>query len=145
MGQPAPLSDSQKAQIVRLKHQGLSLPQIAAALPCAYETARKWWRRYRDQGEDGLVGRAIVVPRGVGVRCEAQVVAEAVRLKQTHPRWGPNRVRVALAQRAEWGDVALPSRSQLALIFRDQCPDSLTRYRARATPPVFPPYGLRGA
>ena len=46
--------DPSRAGFVLLAADGLANSAIAARLGICEDTARKWWRRYREQGMDGL-------------------------------------------------------------------------------------------
>lgn len=50
-GSTSKMTLDQRKQIVEMKLQGYSHEEVAAAIPCAVRTARKWWYRYRDGHE----------------------------------------------------------------------------------------------
>src|SRR4051812_33997177 len=118
MAAAAPLSFAQKEFLIAAKQRGQTFPAIAAILGCRPITVRKWWRRNRDQGRQGLLRPRRAPPRtGPCARCAPRVVQTALALKQAHPRWGPDRVRVALAGDPALVGLPLPSRSRLAVLF----------------------------
>ncbi len=122
--------------IYRQHRQGVPLRALAEELGYAYETVRKWWRRGRDGGEEALMRDR----RGRPARGPLSTFPEALRqrvqeLKERYPRWGPDRIRVALQQEAsQWGG-RVPRRSQIALFLRQTCPHLVRRQRRREPPP----------
>ncbi|HBY93763.1 MAG TPA: hypothetical protein DEP84_07295, partial [Chloroflexi bacterium] len=111
--QPA-FSPSERERIYQGQVQGKSIPEIASELGRSGHVVRKWWRRIRQEGLAGLRDRRPgPAPRGILGRFDTRVRRAALRLKQTHPRWGPNRVLLALRQAPELDGVRLPHRSRV--------------------------------
>ncbi len=131
------LTAGEKERIYREKAAGRTLAAIAADLRCSLACLRKWWRRARDQGPAAWTRpRAARAPTGAASRCDPDVVAYALALKQAHPGWGPDHVRSVLQQHPTLGQRHLPSRSRLAALFRERCPSLLASHRPR--PPERP-------
>lgn len=137
MANRSPLTQAEKERIYQGKLQGRTLAELAAEVRCSLACARKWWRRGRDHGRQGL--RA---PRrgrgcsGILSHFDRSVADKAVALKHSHPRWGPERVLVELQRDPELASLQLPSRSRLAMFFKVRCPECVTKYSAR--PPSHP-------
>src|SRR6266508_3710537 len=137
-----PLTTAEKERIYQAKVAGRSIPAIAADLHCSPATVRKWWRLVRDHGRTRLVqarrGRGAT---GILSRFAPQITLRALALKRDHRRWGPNRVLVELRQDPLLEDLALPSRSRLAALFKAECPELLAscRYHPSAAPRPDPP------
>jgi transposase InsO family protein len=135
-----PLTPAEREHIYRAKLRGCTLPEIAAELNCSVETVRKWWRVAREQGRSAL---AITVrgrrPTGILSHFAPTVIAHALALKRTNPRWGPNRVLVELQQAPSLHALALPSRSRLALLFKTECPECVGLRPAKEAPSTPPP------
>jgi transposase-like protein len=109
----APLSVSEREHIYRSKLAVSTLAEIATELNCSVETVRKWWRTARARGRlalsDTKRGRAAT---GLLSSFAPAVIAQALALKRSNPRWGSARVRVALARDPALVQCALPSRSR---------------------------------
>lgn len=138
----SPLSVDERAYLIRRKQAGATHRQVAAELGCARATARKHWQAYRRGRAPAARGRP---RRGVLSTFAPEVRAEAVRLKQTHPHWGPANVRVDLQAQRQWPATALPSLARLSALFRAECPQAVQPrqhavFRQAPPPPVHQPH-----
>jgi transposase-like protein len=132
MGTKLPLSERERQRIDQGRQQGRSIRVIASELGCSPETVRKWWRRLRDEGQDGLRTRPTGRPlRGILSSFPLELVAESLQLKQTHPGWGAKRVVVELNQAERFRELSLPSYSRLAAFFKARCPECVAVYQPR--------------
>ncbi len=131
MGRRRALTQAEWAYIGQRQRAGASLAQIAEALGCARETARKWWRRQRDRRPPPARGRP---RRGVLSTYPTELVARAVELKQTHPHWGPANVKLELKRDARFQQAHLPSAARLAALFAARCPEAVQRRLKQAYP-----------
>ena len=114
------LTEEDRERIYRAKLEGQTLSEIAAAPGCSVSCVRKWWRRGRDEGLKGLQDRPRgPTRRGPLSRFDPRVVEAALSLKRRHPRWGPDRVLAALRTDPNLQGLPLPSRSRLAVFFRE--------------------------
>ena len=128
MGQKK-LSRGEREQIYLKKAKGESLPEIAEELNISYECVRKWWRRFRDEGLNGLEERVRGrKPKGILSDFDVKVVSKSLELKRSHPRWGANRVMLALSSDPELAWLKRPSRSRLQAYFRETCPESISMW-----------------
>lgn len=125
------LSEAEKRLIGQRKAQGVTLPQIATELGCAYETVRKWWRWQRDGRKNRPRGRP---KRGILSTYPARVATEAVVIKKAHPHWGPANVKVELRKRLPELGNRLPSEARLAALFKVECPEAVQAHVRRAYP-----------
>lgn len=92
----------------------------------SYECARKWWRRGRDAGVQGLLERKRGRPnQGILSQFSLAVQQISVELKRTHKRWGANRVLLQMSNDPRLKGIELPSRSRLYPYFRQACPECL--------------------
>ena len=95
---------------------GQSDPEIAAALGCSVWTVRKWRRRGRHQGRTGLnsqMGRPTSGPLSTFPTGMRDAI---LRLRRTHPGWGPDTLLAELRVDLRWTDQSLPSRSRIAAL-----------------------------
>lgn len=140
MGNRCPLSLAEKERIYMGKLQGRTLSELAAEVGCTKHCARKWWRRGRDKGLEGLrVARQPRGPAGTLSQFSPPVVEEALTLKRQHPRWGPVRVLVELKRTPEFEELRLPGPSRLAIFFKERCPDCVAVRKPQADRPARPP------
>jgi transposase len=101
---PAALAVSKRQQIVESHRRGQSLPAIATELAIPFATVRKVWRRYRDEGESGLLPRYRT--RSGPRRASSKSYRGALYLKRLHPGWGARLIRRCVQER--WPDEPLP-------------------------------------
>ncbi|HHH42052.1 MAG TPA: hypothetical protein ENK56_08630 [Chloroflexi bacterium] len=140
MGRREPLTKEERERIYRAKLEGKTLREIAAEVGCSVSCARKWWRRGRDEGLKGLRDRRRgPTRRGSLSRFDPRIAEAALSLKRRHPRWGPDRVRVELRTDPNLRGLRLPSRSRLAVFFRQRCPEWVAKRKPRPPKPPSPP------
>ena len=126
----AALTPKQRLKLAtRVVDEGWSLSEAAAAAEVSERTARKWVRRYRDEGEAGLVDRPSAPASQAGATPPERVDAIAAL----------RRVRMTGAEIAELLDMALSTvqgiltRIGLGKLSRLEPPEPPNRYeRARA-------------
>lgn len=138
MTQRAPLTQAEKQVISQKKAAGESLVQISGELHCSIETARKWWRCERDQTQPRLRGRPKLGPLST---YPVQVREKAVELKQAHPHWGPEMVKLELKKVLMLNKEELPSAARLSVLFKQSCPDAVQPRQKRLLPPSDPKVG----
>jgi putative transposase len=95
------------------------------------KTGYRLWRRFQEEGAAGLAPRSRapqVVPWAV-----APAVAEAIiGLRQTHPSWGPKKLRAKLYQRA--AEQRWPALSTIGELLHRAGLSRMRRRRQRASP-----------
>jgi hypothetical protein len=125
-----PLSVEERQYIYQQKLRGMPLFVVAEQLGCSYYTARKWWRRGRQEGERGLQRVRRGRPRRGVLSTYPRALREAIkRLKCTYPQWGPDRILVELGEDPRWQGERLPGRSQVAVYLKEMCPEHIQRQR----------------
>lgn len=136
----APLTQAEKECVYLGKTHGWTLTNLAVEVRCSFECARKWWRRGRDYGLQGLracrCGRSAT---GILSQFDRRVADKALTLKHRHPGWGADRVLVELERDPELEGLRLPHRSRLAAFFKACCPECVAARRARQPPALRPP------
>lgn len=128
-----PLTEEEKKFILRRKENGATLAQIGEGLHCSIWTIRKWWRRQRDGISVRQRGRP---KKGALSTYPLALREEAKRLKQAHRHWGPAMVKVVLQEC--FGDIKLPSDSQLAVFFQEVCPEAVQSRQRQQYPEKAP-------
>ena len=112
---PRALAVSIRQQIIHHYQEGATYGEIADELALSYWSVRTIVRRYRDQGEAGLVPQYSNCGNPES-RLPKRMYRAARWLKRHHPRWGGGFIRVLLRER--WGDEGLPSERTLQRWFR---------------------------
>jgi transposase InsO family protein len=135
MTQHAPLTQAEKQMISQKKAAGVSLVQISVELQCSFETVRKWWRNGRDQVKVQARGRP---KRGPLSTYPVKVREKAVELKQAHPHWGPEMVKLELKKALRLRTEELPSAARLSVLFKQSCADAVQPRHRRWPPPPDP-------
>ena len=54
---PPFLSDFKKGELIRLMKNGLSIKETAEEMGVSETTVTRWWRRYQEEGEEGVRSR----------------------------------------------------------------------------------------
>ncbi len=135
MIQRAPLTQAEKDYVVARHEARGPLAEIATTLRCSVETVRKWWRQHRRGAIPQPRGRPA---RGILSTYPAEVRRQAIRLKQTHPHWGPANVRIELHHQLGQALAELPSDARLTALFKAACPEAV-QLRHRQQYPECPP------
>jgi transposase-like protein len=142
MARRVALTSAEHEYLVTRRQAGASLAMVAAELGCSLETMRKWWRRQRRGQAAPRRGRP---GHGILSTYPTELVAEAVRLKQRHPHWGPANVKLQLRRDERFRLSRLPSDARLAALFHARCPDAVQprqrqAYPERPLPPARQPH-----
>lgn len=125
----------QRLEISDRAEHGETDLQIAAALHLSPSTVRKWRRCAQREGRSGLfshMGR----PRTGALGQTPLELRDAVReLRQAHPGWGPQTLRLELARDRRFVGLRIPSRARLAAFLKVE---KLTRRHERHSELVQP-------
>lgn len=92
-----------------------TMSELCRSAGVSRPTGYLWVERYQRNGEAGLGDRSHAVRR-CPHRTPVGVVDQLIALRQSHPFWGPRKLR-AVAQR-RWPGVAWPSRSTIAELLK---------------------------
>ena len=112
---PKPIPVAIRQVIVERHERGETLGAIAQDLGMSLWTVRSIWRRYRDQGEEGLKPNYDQCG-GQGVRSPRLVHRAAVWLKGAHPKWGAGLIRLLIEEK--WPELNVPHQRTLQRWFR---------------------------
>lgn len=123
----------QRLAIRDLRQTGLSDQCISEQLGMAYETVRKWRRRYERSTPLPLVGRP--VEQDLSSFCP-NLTARIVSLRKQHPRWGSKSILHALVQTDGYDLKTLPSASSVDRILKRA--GLRRRYHKQTELPVCP-------
>ncbi len=129
----------ERMKMITLAQQGLSSRAIAEQMRLSVHTVRKWRRRYRQQGKEGLYSRMGRPKRGVLSTFAPEVKQALSNLRKAHPGWGPLSLLAALRKDPHWEDARLPSRSQVACFLKAEGWTTLRRKRSQLPESVSRP------
>lgn len=121
--------------IERWKESGESIAELARRFEVSRKTVYKWLARYELAGLDGIRDRSrrpLVQAGQTAVELEQWIVD----LRQTHPTWGPKKLKQFLERRQpgrEW-----PARSTIGLILARHGLSGKRQRRRHATPSTRP-------
>lgn len=133
------LTQGEREKIYMLKRSGETISEIAQIIGASQACVRKWWRRGRDEGLQGLFERKRGRPtRGTLSRFLPQIGRASLKLKREHKRWGANRVLVELRNDTDLAEMSMPSRSRLYVFFHQECPDCLNIWTKHKEVPPTP-------
>jgi transposase InsO family protein len=90
MHRNAPLTPEGRLRLCRLIEDGWTVASAAESMRISRQTAHKWWRRFCEAGEAGLLDRSSR-PRRCPTRTPAKVERRVVQLRRTH-QLGPARL-----------------------------------------------------
>jgi Homeodomain-like domain len=111
-------SFQERLEITERAEAGQSDPEIAAAIGCSAWTVRKWRRIGQRQGRTALtskMGRPISGPLGTFPSALREAI---VKMRRSHPGWGPDTILAELRLNPRWSDQPLPSRSRIAALLK---------------------------
>lgn len=125
-----PITQQERIEIMVRAERGENDTQIATAMELSKAVVRKWRRKVRDQGRDGLItkmGRPKTGPLGHF----SQEMCDAIKVwRKSHPGWGAETLRVELARDGRFVNLPLPSGSRIAAFLKSE---HLTRHYERHT------------
>lgn len=110
----------ERVTIAERVHAGQSSPEIAEALGRPLPTVRKWRQRYLREGRAGLssqMGRPAV---GALATTSAEMKAALLELREKHPGWGAQTLRLEIAKDVRFTDLPIPSRARIAAYLKEQ-------------------------
>jgi len=120
---------------------GQSNREIAQALGRPVATVRKWRQRYLRGGRAGLVSHMGRPATGALGTAAPELKAALHALRRQHPGWGPQTLRLEIAQDARFAGQKLPSRARIAAYLKEQ--DLVRRYERRQALPAAPRSSLQ--
>ena len=125
-----PITQQERIEIIVRAERKENDTQIAAAMQLSKAVVRKWRRKARDHGLDGLIttmGRPKTGPLGHF----SQEMRDAIKAwRKSHPGWGAGTLRVELVRDVRFADLPLPSCPRIAAFLKSE---HLTRPYERHT------------
>lgn len=132
-----PIAFQKRVEIVNKHLEGLSLKVISQTLSISYYTARKWWRRYRKEGWDGLKDHKVGRPTTGSLSSFALIAKYLVlKFKKQHPRWGLDKLRLGLVDHPALQGQKIPQRTTLYKYVKQYASRFKRRRELRTTRPL---------
>lgn len=125
----------QRLEISERAEHGETDPQIATAMHLSSATVRKWRRRVQREARSGLVSHMGRPRTGALGQASLELRDAARELRIAHPGWGPQTLRLELAQDRRFVGLRIPSRARLAAFLKSE---KLTRRRERHSELIQP-------
>lgn len=120
---------SQKGQTTTLEERvmiaervqaGQSSREIADALERPLATVRKWRQRYRQDGRTGLSSRMGRPANGALASVSGEMKEALLELREKHPGWGAQTLRLEIAKDERFADLKIPSRARIAAYLKER-------------------------
>ena len=99
---------------------GQSSREIAKELGRPVATVRKWRQRYLREGRAGLSNQMGRPAAGALATAPAEMKDAILELREAHPGWGAQTLRLEIAKDERFADLSIPSRSRIAAYLKEQ-------------------------
>jgi len=123
-GQPTTLAE--RVTIVEQVDAGKSSCEIAQELGLPLATVRKWRQRYRRSGRAGLSSQMGRPATGALGQSPPELRDAVLQMREKHPGWGPQTLRLELAKDERFAKQGLPSRARIAAYLKEK--DKVRKY-----------------
>jgi transposase len=94
--------------------------EIAAAMGLSVWTVRKWRRRYKEKGRDGLISRMGRPSTGALGQFPLEIRDTIREMRKKHSGWGPLTIRTELEDDRRFVGLRLPSRPRIAAFLKQE-------------------------
>jgi len=120
---------SQKGQTTTLEERvtiaertraGQSSREISEALGRPLATIRKWRQRYRQKGRAGLTSQMGRPANGALASAPVEMRDALLELREKHPGWGPQTLRLEIVKDVRFTDLKIPSRARIAAYLKER-------------------------
>jgi transposase len=99
---------------------GQSSREIAEELGRPLPTIRKWRQKYLREGRTGLSSQMGRPAAGALATAPAEMKDAILALREQHPGWGAQTLRLEIAKDERFADLRLPSRARIAAYLKEQ-------------------------
>jgi transposase len=120
-----------RLQMIELKNQGLTAAEVARRLGLSVSCVKKFWRRFRREGEAGLHRRSRRPHEAHPRQMNAVVRTAILKIKRAHPHWGAQFIQGELRRRRFR---PLPHRRTIERFLKRHSEFPLRCYRRRMLP-----------
>jgi len=123
-GQPTTLAE--RVAIVEQADAGKSSREIAQELGRPLATVRKWRQKHKHQGRAGLFSQIGRPATGALGQSPPELKDTILQMREKHPGWGPQTLRLELAKDERFAKQVLPSRARIAAYLKEK--DKVRKY-----------------
>lgn len=99
---------------------GQSSREIAEELERPLATVRKWRQRYLREGRVGLFSQMGRPAAGALATASAEMKDVILELREAHPGWGAQTLRLEITKDERFFDLSIPSRSRISPYLKEQ-------------------------
>jgi transposase len=110
----------ERVTIAERVQAGQSSREIAEALERPLPTVRKWRQRYLREGRAGLSSQMGRPAAGALATTSAEMKAAILELREKHPGWGAQTLRLEIAKDDRFAGLTIPSRARIAAYLKEQ-------------------------
>ena len=110
----------ERVTIAERVQAGQSSREIAEVLERPLPTVRKWRQRYLREGRAGLSSQMGRPAAGALATTPAEMKAAILELREKHPGWGAQTLRLEIAKDDRFVGLAVPSRARIAAYLKEQ-------------------------
>jgi len=110
----------ERVMIAEWAQAGRSNREIADALGRPLSTVRKWRRQYEREGRTGLSSQMGRPANGALASVSAEMKDALLELREKHPGWGAQTLRLEIAKDERFTGLKVPSRARIAAYLKEQ-------------------------
>jgi transposase len=110
----------ERVTIAERVQAGQSSREIAKALERPLPTVRKWRQRYLREGRAGLSSQMGRPAAGALATTPAEMKVAILELREKHPGWGAQTLRLEIAKDDRFVSLRIPSRARIAAYLKEQ-------------------------
>jgi transposase len=110
----------ERVTIAERVQTGQSSREIAEALERPLPTVRKWRRKYLREGRAGLSSQIGRPAAGALATAPAEMKAAILELRERHPGWGAQTLRLEITKDERFFGLTIPSRARIAAYLKEQ-------------------------
>jgi transposase len=110
----------ERVMIAERVDAGQSSGEIAEELERPLATVRKWRQRYLREGRAGLSSQMGRPAAGALATAPAEMKDTILELREAHPGWGAQTLRLEIAKDERFAGLSIPSRSRIAAYLKEQ-------------------------
>jgi transposase len=115
-----PITLQERSEIMVRAERKENDTQIADAMNLSIAVVRKWRRRTRDHGRDGLIA-SMGRPRSGPLGHFSEELRDAVKeMRDSHPGWGAGTLRVELTRDLRFANLPIPSEPRIAAYLKSK-------------------------
>ena len=110
----------ERVTIAERVRAGQSSREIAEGLGRPLATVRKWRQRYQREGRTGLSSQMGRPAAGALAKTPAEMKDALLELREKHPGWGAQTLRLEIAKDVRFTGRRIPSRARIAAYLKEQ-------------------------